>query len=164
MLSIIVAKSKNNAIGKNNQLLWSISDDLKRFKQITLNHTVIMGRKTFESIGKVLPKRKNIILTHNLDFEIDNENVEIVNSVHDLEKYIESNEECFVIGGGIIYNMLLPRVTKMYITEVDVDIAGDTFFPKFNKDEWTEIERIKGPTDKNFPYKYEYVTYQKKVD
>ena len=161
MLSIIVAKSRNNVIGKDNKLPWHLPDDLKRFKKLTTGHTIIMGRKTFESIGRVLPNRKNVILTHNLDFSIDNENVEIVNSVHDLQKYIDSKEECFVIGGGIIYTMLLPQTTKMYITEVDIEIAGDAFFPRFNKNEWVETERIPGPADEKFPHKYEYVTYER---
>ena len=144
MLSIIVAKAKNNIIGKNNKLIWNISDDLKRFKKITKNHTIIMGRKTFESLGRVLPNRKHVVLTHNLDFEINNENVEIVNSIHDLDKYINSKEECFVIGGGLIYNLLLPYTQKLYITEIYEEFSGDTFFPKINQDDWQEIERLEG--------------------
>lgn len=162
MLSIIVAKSKNNIIGKNNKLIWNISDDLKRFKKLTEHHTIIMGRKTFESLGKVLPNRKHVVLTHNLDFEIDNENVEIVNSVHDLDKYINSKEECFVIGGGLIYNLLLPYTQKLYITEIDKEFDGDTVFPKIDLSYWTEIERKNGPKNDLFPYNYEYITYVRK--
>lgn len=162
MLSIIVAKAKNNIIGKNNKLIWNISDDLKRFKKITKNHTIIMGRKTFESLGRVLPNRKHVVLTHNLDFEINNENVEIVNSIHDLDKYINSKEECFVIGGGLIYNLLLPYTQKLYITEIYEEFSGDTFFPKINQDDWQEIERLEGPKNENISYNYEYITYIRK--
>ena len=162
MLSIIVAKSKNNIIGKNNSLLWHIPDDFKRFRKLTENHTIIMGRKTFESLGKVLPNRKHVVLTHNLDFEYDDENVEIINSIHDLDKYINSNEECFVIGGGLIYNLLMPYTQKLYITEIDHEFDGDTIFPKINLSNWDEVERIEGPSSEKVPYKYEYITYIKK--
>ena len=119
MLSIIVAKAKNNAIGKDNQLLWHLSDDLKRFKTLTTGHTIIMGRKTFESLGRVLPNRKHIVFTQNPDFKVDDENVEVVHSMLQIQEYIENEEEAFVIGGAIIYNLLMPYVKKMYITEID---------------------------------------------
>ena len=162
MLSIVVAKAKNNIIGKDNELIWHLPDDLKKFKKLTEHHTIIMGRKTFESLGKVLPNRKHIVLTHNLDFEVDNENVEIVNSVHDLEKYINSKEECFVIGGGLIYNLLMPYTKKLYVTEIDKDFEGDTLFPIIKESDWKEVERTLGPKDEKIPYKYEYVTYIRK--
>ena len=162
MLSIIVAKSKNNIIGKNNELLWHIPDDLKRFKNLTEYHTIIMGRKTFDSIGKILPNRKHVILTHNMDFSVDNENVEIVHNLQDLEKYIESSDECFVIGGGLVYNLLIPYVKKMYVTEIDKNFDGDTLFPRIKETDWKEIERILGPENEKVPYKYEYVTYVRK--
>ena len=88
MLSIIVAKAKNNVIGKNNKLLWHISDDLKRFKELTTNHTIIMGRKTFESLGRVLPNRKHIVFSNNPDFKVDDENVEVVHSMLQIQEYI----------------------------------------------------------------------------
>ena len=91
MLSIIVAKAKNNIIGKDNQLIWHLSDDLKRFKKLTTGHTIIMGRKTFESIGRVLPNRKHVILSKNSDLNIENENVEIINDISSLDKYINGN-------------------------------------------------------------------------
>lgn len=162
MLSIIVAKSKNNIIGKNNSLLWHIPDDFKRFRKLTENHIIIMGRKTFDSLGRVLPNRKHVVLTHNLDFEYDDENVEIINSIHDLDKYINSKDECFVIGGGLIYNLLLPYTKKLYITEIDQEFEGDTIFPKIDFSNWNEIEREKGPENEKIPYKYEYITYVRK--
>ena len=97
MLSIIVAKAKNDIIGKDNDLIWHLSEDLKRFKQLTTGHTIIMGRKTFESLGRVLPNRKHVVLSQNPDYRIEEENVEVVHSIQELQKYIEDDEENFVI-------------------------------------------------------------------
>ena len=162
MLSIIVAKAKNNTIGKDNKLLWNIPEDLKRFKELTTNHNIIMGRKTFESIGRILPNRKHIVFSQNPDFKVNNENVEIVHSMLQIQQYIEDENENFVIGGAMIYNLLMPYVTKMYVTEIDKDFEGDTFFPRINSDIWEEISREEGPEDSKNNFKYEYVTYKRK--
>ena len=162
MLSIIVAKAKNNIIGKDNGMLWKIPDDLKRFKELTTNHNIIMGRKTFESIGRILPNRKHIVFSQNPDFKVNNENVEIVHSMLQIQQYIEDENENFVIGGAMIYNLLMPYVTKMYVTEIDKDFEGDTFFPRINSDIWEEISREEGPEDSKNNFKYEYVTYKRK--
>ncbi len=162
MLSIIVAKAKNNTIGKDNKLLWNIPDDLKRFKELTINHNIIMGRKTFESIGRILPNRKHIIFSQNPDFKIDNENIEIVHSMLQIQQYIEDENENFVIGGAMIYNLLMPYVTKMYVTEIDKDFEGDTVFPRINPDIWQEISREDGPKDEENDFKYQYVVYKRK--
>lgn len=162
MLSIIVAKAKNNTIGKDNKLLWNIPDDLKRFKELTTNHNIIMGRKTFESIGRILPNRKHIVFSQNPDFKVNNENVEIVHSMLQIQQYIEDENENFVIGGAMIYNLLMPYVTKMYVTEIDKDFEGDTFFTRINSDIWEEISREEGPEDSKNNFKYEYVTYKRK--
>lgn len=161
MLSIIVAKSINNAIGKDNKLLWKIPDDMKRFKEITTGHTVIMGRKTFESIGKVLPNRLNIILTRNPNYKIDDPNVKILGGVSDLEKYINDENENFVIGGAQIYSILMPKCQKLYVTQVDKDFVGDTYFPVIRENEWEVTEKTEGPKDEN-DFKYEYITYKRK--
>ena len=162
MLSIIVAKAKNNIIGKDNRLLWHIPDDLRRFKELTTNHNIIMGRKTFESIGRILPNRKHIIFSQNPDFKIENENIEIVHSMLQIQQYIEDENENFVIGGAMIYNLLMPYVTKMYVTEIDKDFEGDTVFPRINPDIWQEISREEGPKDEENDFKYEYVVYKRK--
>ena len=161
MLSIIVAKSINNAIGKDNKLLWKIPDDMKRFKEITTGHTVIMGRKTFESIGKVLPNRLNIILTRDPNYKIDDPNVKILGGVSDLEKYINDENENFVIGGAQIYSILMPKCQKLYVTQVDKDLVGDTYFPVIRENEWEVTEKTEGPKDEN-DFKYEYITYKRK--
>lgn len=162
MLSIIVAKAKNNIIGKNNQIIWDIPDDKKRFKNITENHVIIMGRKTFENLDGVLPNRKHVVMTQNNVLNVKDENVEIAHDVMDLKEYVNSDEECFVIGGSMIYNLLMPYVEKLYVTEIDKDFEGDSFFPKIKEDDWKEVERIEGPKDNENNFKYEYVTYIRK--
>ena len=161
MLSIIVAKAKNNIIGKDNKLLWHLPDDLKRFKKLTIGHNIIMGRKTFESLGKILPNRKHIVFTQNPNFNIDNENVQIVHSMLEIQEYIENSEENFVIGGAMIYNLLMPYVTKMYITEIEKDFQGDAFFPRIDTQIWKEVSREKGIKDENNDYDYDYVVYER---
>ena len=162
MLSIIVAKAQNNIIGKDNKLLWRLPDDMKRFKEITTGHTIIMGRKTFESIGKVLPNRKSIIFSQNPDFKVNDENVKVVRSMLEIQEYIEDENENFVIGGAMIYNLLMPYVKKLYVTEIHRDFEGDTFFPKINPEIWKEISRAKGPADGENHFEYDYVVYLKK--
>lgn len=162
MLSIIVAKAKNNVIGKNNQMLWHLSDDLKRFKQLTLNHTIIMGRKTFESLGGILPNRKHIIFSQNPDFKVENENVQVVHSLLQIQDLIEGKEEAFVIGGAMIYNFLMPYVRKMYVTEIEKDFDGDAFFPVIDTNIWKETSREKGLKDENNNLDYYFITYERK--
>ena len=161
MLSIIVAIAKNNIIGKDNKLIWHLPEDLKRFKKLTTGHTIIMGRKTFESLGKVLPNRKHVIITKNKEFSINDKNVEIINDISLIDTYIKSNEECFVIGGSSIYSQLMPYANKMYITEINEEFDGDTFFPDFDKNEWEVLEK-EMQMDKNSLYTYEFITYIRK--
>lgn len=161
MLSIIVAKAKNNVIGKDNQLIWHIKDDLNRFKRLTTGHNIIMGRRTFESLGRVLPNRFHIVLCNDKKMEINDENVKIIGDISNLKEYIYSDEENFVIGGATIYKLLLPMCSKLYITQLDKDFEGDVYFPEINEEEWKIIEREEGKKDEN-PFKYEYVTYVRK--
>ena len=161
MLSIIVAKSRNNAIGKDNQLLWKIPDDLKRFKALTTGHTIIMGRKTFESLGRVLPNRFHIVLTRDENYKIEDENVKIVNNITEINSLIQDEKENFVIGGAQIYASLISQCQKLYITQIDKDFVGDSYFPKINETEWNLVERVKGPKDEN-DFEYEYLTYERK--
>ena len=162
MLSIIVAIAKNNAIGKDNKLLWHLPEDLKRFKRMTTDHNIIMGRKTFESLGRVLPNRHHVILCNDAKLNIEDENVEILDDISKLDKYINSDEENFVIGGATMYKLLMPYAKKMYITEIDKEFDGDVYFPEINKEEWKEAEREQGPEDNENDFKYDYVTYERK--
>ena len=161
MLSIIVAKAKNNIIGKDNKLLWHLPDDLKRFKELTIGHNIIMGRKTFESMGGILPNRKHIVFTQNPDFKINDENVQVVHSMLEIQEYIENDEENFVIGGAMIYNLLMPYVTKMYVTEIEKDFQGDAFFPRIDTQVWKEVSRENGMKDENNDFDYDYVVYER---
>lgn len=162
MLSIIVAKSKNNVIGKNNSMLWKLPDDLRQFKEKTTGHVIIMGRKTFESLGRVLPNREHIVLSRNQNFTVDSEFVKVAHSISDLQKYIDDKNENFVIGGTNIYNLLMPFCTKMYITQLQKDFEGDATFPNIDEAEWEEVSRENGPKDENNDFEYEYITYVRK--
>ena len=161
MLSIIVAIAKNNAIGKDNKLLWHLPEDLKRFKRYTTGHNIIMGRKTFESLGRVLPNRHHIILCNDMEMNIDNPDVEVLEDISKLDKYINSDEENFVIGGATMYRLLMPYAKKMYITEIDKEFDGDVYFPEIDLKEWKVVEREKGPEDNENNFEYEYVTYER---
>jgi dihydrofolate reductase len=156
-ISIIVAVSENGVIGKDNQLLWRLSDDLKQFKKLTTGHCIIMGRKTFESIGKPLPNRTSIIISRQKDFLV--ENCHVVNSLQkavELANLLQQNQEIFIIGGGNVYEQALGISTKMYLTEVLTKIDGDTFF-SFDKGEWREISRIHHPADERNEYAFDFV-------
>ena len=162
MLSIIAAISDNNVIGKDNKLLWHLPEDLKRFKELTTGHTIIMGRKTFESLGKVLPDRKHIIITRDTNYKVDDENVEIINEINELGKYINDDKEYFVIGGAIIYSQLISKTSKMYITRIHKVYEGDAYFPKINEEDWKVVETRQGIKDEKNPYDYEFITYVRK--
>lgn len=137
MISIIVAKTEKNYIGKGNKLLFHISEDLKRFKKITTGHKIIMGRKTFESLPKLLENREHIVVTRDKNYKSKYEGVMIVNNIDEIiRQYEKSDEEVFVIGGGEIYKMMLPYCNKIYMTGIYSDIIGDTKFPDIDITEW----------------------------
>ena len=141
MISIIVATAKNGIIGKNGEIPWYLPDDLKHFAKITRGHTVIMGRKTYESIikrlGHPLPDRKNIVITSQADYKAPD--CLVVSSINEVIKTLPTEEEVFIIGGGKIYEEFLPIADKLYITEVAMECEGDTFFPSIEKDSWEII-------------------------
>lgn len=161
MLSIIVAIAKNHIIGKNNELLWHIPEDMKHFKNTTTGHTVIMGKRTFESIGKPLPNRKNIVIAQKDEIFKDKNGIEIVNSLEELKEYQESKEECFVIGGAMIYKQLMPICQKMYITLIDKEYEGDVSFPQIDNKEWKEVKREKGNECEKIGLNYSFIEYNK---
>jgi len=164
MLSFIVAMDKNNVIGQKdeNRMPWHLPKDLQYFKERTSGHTIVMGRKTFESLGRILPNRKHIVLTrsnHNLPEEVE--------IVHDFSKVITLNnqhpdEEFFIIGGGSIYKQFLPYADKLYVTIINEAFEGDVHFPNISSDEWIEISREKGPKDERNPYDYYFLEYVRK--
>lgn len=160
-LSLIVAIAQNNAIGKSNTLLWRISEDLKHFKTLTMGKTIIMGRKTFESLPNILSGRFHIVISKTLSCKDDTNEVKIISSIDELPVLLNDNE-AFVIGGGQIYKELLPYVSKLYLTHVYSDFNADTFFPQINKNEWTTIEKSELMTDPKNGLKFSYETLVRK--
>lgn len=139
MISLIVAASSNNVIGANGGLPWHLSDDLKRFKAITMGKPIVMGRKTYESIGRPLPGRKNIIITRQADFSAAG--CDVVSSVEAAMAAAGNAEEIMVIGGAQIYDLFLPEAQRIYLTRVQVDVDGDAFFAALDAELWTETAR-----------------------
>lgn len=163
MLSIIVAKASNNIIGGDNKLLWHISQDLKRFKEITSGHTIIMGRKTFESLPKILPNRHHIVITRDKNFKVDSPSVEVVNDINTvITKYENSSEEVFIIGGGEIYKFLLPHTKKLYLTRIYKDFDGDTKFPEINFDDWSIDDQSEILTNEADNLKFDFINLIRK--
>jgi dihydrofolate reductase len=151
--------SENYIIGKEGQLPWYLPEDLKFFKEITSSgtKTMIMGRKTFQSLPKVLPGRKHIILTRNTDYEVEDENVEVVYSIDSLKPYIDRKEEYYVIGGGEIFELLFPFTERLYLTIIHHHFEGDTYFPKFDKSTWKIVNSYEGKVDENNKYNHTYL-------
>jgi dihydrofolate reductase len=156
MIKIIVATSKNKVIGNNNELIWKLSSDIKRFKELTTGHPVVMGRKTYESIGKPLPNRRNIIITRNSEYEV--EGCEVVSSLE--EALLLTNNDCFIIGGGEIYKQSLELADKIYLTLVHKDFEGDTTFPELGK-EWATIDTKDFDADEKNEYNYSFIEYDR---
>jgi dihydrofolate reductase len=156
MIKIIVAMSKNRVIGNNNELIWKLSSDLKRFKELTTGHSVVMGRKTYESIGKPLPNRRNIIITRNLEYKVDG--CEIVSSLE--EALLLTNNDCFIIGGGEIYNQSIELADRIYLTLVHKEFEGDTTFPELGK-EWAKMSRKDFESDEKNEYNYSFIEYDR---
>lgn len=162
MLSIIVAMGKNRSIGKDNKLLWHLSNDLKKFKERTYGKTIIMGRKTFESLPKILPGRHHIVLTTNKDYKAHHEQVTVVNSIDELFSVINHNEENFVIGGGTVYEALMPHCSNLYVTLVHKEFKADTYFPEINYDEWRPVIIADGLKDEENEYFHTFIHYIRK--
>lgn len=162
MVSMIVAQAHNRVIGNSNDLPWYLPADLKRFKELTTGHVVIMGRKTFESIfarlGKPLPNRTNIVITR--DSAFGPPGVVVAHSPEAALKQADS-EEVFVIGGASIYEAMLPWADKIYLTQVDADIPGDAFFPELIPTEWQTTARLAHKADEKNQYNYEYITLER---
>ncbi len=161
MLSIIVAIAENNAIGKDNDLIWYISKDLKRFKKLTTGHTILMGRKTYESLPNgALPNRENIVITH--DESLHYPKCTMLNSVERaIEKYAKSKDEIFVIGGGSIYEKLLPYTHKIYLTKVHESFDADIFFPQLNEKEWKVLHKENHKKSENNEYDYSFINLER---
>ena len=164
-IAMIAAVAENGVIGKDNDLVWSLPDDMKYFMNSTQDHYIIMGRKNYESLPpkfRPLPNRTNIIVTHQKDFKVDNTHV--VHTMEDAIAFCANNkqERIFVIGGGQIYKQALPQADTLYITEIHQAFEGDTYFPSFDKSEWEEVSRIPHAADERHLYSFDFVIYNRK--
>ena len=159
LITIIVAASENNVIGNNNKLIWHLSDDLKRFKNLTKGHYVIMGRKTFESMPRALPNRTNVIITRKENYIA--ENAIVTNSLESALKIASDDAQPFIIGGGEIYNIALNVSDRIELTRVHNNFEGDTTFPEIDKEEWIESNRVEKKKDETHSYDFTFITYNK---
>ena len=158
-ISLIVAMAKNRIIGINNTLPWHLPADLKHFKMLTMGHHIVMGRKTYESIGKPLPGRTSVVITRNRELKI--EGCVMSGSLPEAIAACRGDEEIFIVGGAEIFEQALPLADMLYVTEIQQDIAGDTYFPMFDKNRWREVAREQHRQEIPQPLEYHFVTYQK---
>ncbi|BBN59115.1 type 3 dihydrofolate reductase [Hydrogenovibrio marinus] len=160
-LSMIAAMDLNRTIGIDNQMPWHLPDDLKFFKAKTLGKTVVMGRKTFESLGsRPLPKRRNLVITRNADYQA--EGAEVFTSIEQALQSCQGEAEIIIMGGGELYRQMLPYANKLYVTRVQTTVPGDTVFPEWKDDEWQVVEKEWHDKDEKHEYAFDFVVLQKK--
>ncbi|WP_442602912.1 dihydrofolate reductase [Paenibacillus sp. KN14-4R] len=159
-ISLIAAMDNNRVIGYKNDMPWRLPKEWEYVKKTTMGRPLIMGRKNHESIGRALPGRRNLILTRDLAYTA--KGCEIVHTVEDVFTSCAQEEEIFIFGGEQIYRLFLPYVTKMYLTRIDHEFEGDTYFPEINEAEWNEVSVVQGVTDEQNPYRYRYHVYERR--
>ena len=159
-LSIVVAMDSNRLIGKDNGLPWRLPADLAFFKKLTTGNTILMGRKTFDSIGRPLPNRRNIVITRNADIEITD--CEVVNSIEKALLLAQSETEVMVIGGAKLYQQILPIADRLYITQVEGEFDGDTYFPHYDEDDWLEVSCESHQPDEKNKHAYHFNILKRK--
>ncbi|MBZ4200624.1 MAG: dihydrofolate reductase [Methylotenera sp.] len=157
-LSLIVALAKNRVIGLNNTLPWHLPEDLKRFRALTTGHHIIMGRKTYESLGRLLPDRTTVIVTRNPNYQV--EGALIAHSLEQAVALCAGDEEAFLIGGAELYQAGLNLAKKMYVTEIDMEVVGDAYFPEFDLSQWQESARVAHTSAQGLAFSY--LSYQRK--
>jgi dihydrofolate reductase len=160
LLTMIAAAAENNALGKDNDLIWHISEDLKRFKRLTSGHAIIMGRKTFESMPKALPNRTNIVLTNKKEYQP--EGATVVHTLEDALNLVKDDAQPFIIGGGEIYRLFMSYCDRIELTRVHHNFEADVFFPEIDLNQWKEIARENIAATNEQPYDYSYITFEKK--
>lgn len=156
---MVAAAAENNALGKNNDLVWHLPDDFKRFKAITSHHHIVMGRKTFESFPKLLPNRKHIVITRQTDYK--REGIEVVHSLEEALQSCAGEEEVFIIGGGEIYKQAMPYADKIELTRVHASFEADAFFPEIDESKWKLANKEVHKQDERHKYDFSYLTYLK---
>ena len=159
-LSLIVAMSENRVIGRDGQLPWRLSADLRRFKRLTMGHHLVMGRKTWESIGRPLPGRTSLVISRQADYRADGATV--VPSIDAAQAAAANDDQIFIIGGGEIYRHALPLVDRIHVTLVLAQVEGDTHFPEWSRDEWEIAEQSeRHPADEKNEYDYKFLVYER---
>jgi len=161
MLSMIVAIGENRVIGKDNQMLWHMPADFKWFKRQTLGKSVIMGRKTFESIGKPLPKRRNIVLSRTAASDLEEQGIDVFDSTEAVFELAASEAEIMIIGGAQIYQQFLPKADRLYLTFIEQSFAGDSFFPDYSTYQWRETFKESHQADAKNAYNYSFVILER---
>ena len=159
-ISLMVAMAQNGVIGRDNTLPWRLPADLKRFKEFTVGKPILMGRKTFESIGRPLPDRLNLVLTRDRAWSADG--VTVVHSVEEALAKAAGREELVAIGGAEIYRLVLPFARRIYLTHVHADVPGDTYFPEFDSTQWADVECSAHPADERHEYPVTFVTLERR--
>jgi dihydrofolate reductase len=159
-ISFVVAYDRNRVIGKDNKLPWRLPDDMNRVRELTIGKPLIMGRRTWESIGRPLPKRTSIVLTRDKKFRCDG--CLIARSPEEALQLAGEAPEIIVFGGAAIFEIFLPRADRIFLTEVDADVGGDTFFPPLDPKEWEVTEAVEHPADERHPYDFSFLTLERK--
>lgn len=159
VLSIIVAAAENSVIGRDNNLIWKLSADLRRFKVLTTGNAIIMGRKTFDSIGKSLPNRRNIVISRNPDFCA--EGCEVVCGIDEALQLVSGEDNVFIIGGGTMYKALWDKADFLYLTKVHTTVEGDTVIPAVSGADWKEVKREDHPADEKNEFPYSFIDYMR---
>lgn len=160
IISIIAAVADNMVIGINNSLPWNLPADMEYFRKTTFGKPIIMGAKTFESIGKALPGRKNIVLSNVPDYKA--KGCVVTGSIEEALKQTEGSEEVMVAGGASVYRQFLPLANRLYLTFIHYNFEGDSFFPEFDRNEWQEVKRIDNKADENNAFDYSFLVFEKK--
>ena len=160
-ITMIAAAAENNAIGKDNDLLWHLPDDFKRFKQLTTGHPIIMGRKTFESFPSTLPNRRHIIITRDRTYTVDFPDCIVVYSLEEAFETLSRDEESFIIGGGDIYSLAMPFADVIELTRIHQSFEGDAYFPQINENDWKLVREEYHPRDEKHAYDFTYLTYHR---
>ena len=159
IITLIAARARNGVIGRNNQMPWKIAGEQAYFKRMTMGSPIVMGRKTWESLGRPLPGRRNIVVTRNPAYTATG--ADVVDSLDDALRLAGGSEEVFVIGGAQLYAAAMPRANRILLTEIDADFDGDTFMPALDRNEWREMSREVHPPTTERPFSYSYVVYER---
>ena len=160
MLSIIVALTENNVIGRDGDMPWKLSADLRRYKKITMGHHMVMGRKTFDSIGRVLPGRTSVVISRTATYE--DPRIRVARSFDEALEIAANDDEIFIVGGGEIFSLALPRVDRLYLTRVHCSLDGDTFFPEVDWEDWKMIDNQRHQADEKNNYDYSFQTLDRR--